>query len=77
MGLKEDVVGLICKTLEVKPTEIKEGQTLYDSIGVDSTEMVELRISLNKSLGVNLEQGEITNKLTPDQIVEIVAKKKQ
>jgi acyl carrier protein len=77
MGLKEEIVDLICKTLEVKPEEIKADQSLYDSIGVDSTEMVELRVSLNKSLGVELAQGEITNQQTPNQIVEIVDKKKQ
>lgn len=77
MGLKEDIIDLICKTLEVKPQEIKEDQSLYDSIGVDSTETVELRVSINKNFGVKLEQGEITNKSSLNQIVEIVEKKKQ
>lgn len=76
MGIREEIVDLICKALEVKPEEVKDDQTLYDSIGVDSTEMVELRVSINKNFGVNLEQGDITNKQTPNQIIEIVQSKK-
>jgi len=77
MGLREEIVDLICKALDVKAEEVKDDQTLYDSIGVDSTEMVELRVSINKNFGVNLEQGDITNKQTPNQIIEIVQSKKQ
>lgn len=77
MALREEIIDLICKALDVKPEEIKDDQTLYDSIGVDSTEMVELRVSINKNLGVDLQQGDITNKQTPNQIIEIVQSKKQ
>ncbi len=77
MTLKEEIIDLICQALEVKKEEIKEDQTLYDSVGVDSTEMVELRVAINKNLGVNLEQGDITNKQTINQIVDTVQNKKQ
>jgi len=33
MALKEDVIDLICKTLDVKPEEVIEGQKIYDSLG--------------------------------------------
>ncbi len=77
MALREEVIDLICKTLDVGREEIKDDQTLYNSIGVDSTEMVELRVAINKSFGVNLEQGDITNKQSPNQIIEIVESKKK
>ena len=76
MSLKEEIINLIAETLDVDKDELKEDKSLYDSIGVDSTEMVELRVVIKKKLGVELEQGEITNKHTPNQIVEIVEKKK-
>jgi len=76
MGLKEEILDLISQTLDVDKDELKEDKSLYDSIGVDSTEMVELRVVIKKKLGVELEQGEVTNKHTPNQIVEIVQKKK-
>ena len=76
MGLKEEILDLISQTLDVDKDELVEDKSLYDSIGVDSTEMVELRVVIKKKLGVELEQGEITNKHTPNQIVEIVQNKK-
>jgi acyl carrier protein len=77
MGVRETVLGIICRVLDVKEEELKWDATLYDSLGVDSTEMVELRVAINKRLGVSLQQSDITNHNTPNQIVEIVEKKKQ
>ncbi len=77
MALKEEVVDLICKTLDIKPEELKEGQRLYDSIGVDSTEMVELVVSLNKHYGIKIETNEITKFSTIEEIMGVIQKKKQ
>jgi len=77
VGLKEDVLEIVCSVLDAKAEEVKLDETLYDALGVDSTEMVELRIAVNKALGIELAQGEITNKQTPNQIVEVIEKKKQ
>lgn len=76
MGLKEEVVKLICKTLVIEASEFKEGQKLYDSIGVDSTEMVELVVSLNKQFGIKLETDEVTKFSTLEEIVAVVDKEK-
>lgn len=77
MALQEEVVDLICKTLDIKKEELKDGQKLYDSIGVDSTEMVELVVALNKHFGVKIEANEITKFSTPQDIAAAVARKKQ
>lgn len=76
MSLKEEVLDLIAKTLEVKVEELKEGQKLYDSIGVDSTEAVELVVSLKKHFGVEIETDEVTKFSTPEDIVAVIEKKK-
>ncbi|MBD3264560.1 MAG: hypothetical protein GF375_05625 [Candidatus Omnitrophica bacterium] len=76
MSLNEEVIGVICKTLDVEPEEIKEDEKLYDSIGVDSTEMVEVVVSLNKHFGIKIETNEVTKFSTPRDIVEVVGKKK-
>lgn len=75
MGLKEDVLEVICKVLDVEKREVALDKTLYDSLSVDSTEMVELSVALNKKLGVKLEQREITNKNTVSEIVNIIKNK--
>ena len=77
MGLKEEVAELISKTLDVESSEIGEDQKLYDSIGVDSTEMVEVVVSMSKQFGVKLETSEITKFSTPNEIVDLIERKKQ
>ncbi|UCD15632.1 MAG: acyl carrier protein [Candidatus Omnitrophota bacterium] len=76
MGVREDVLGVICNVLDVGEDQVKMEQNLYDCLGVDSTEMVELSVSLAKKFGIKLEQREITNKHTPFQISDIIEKKK-
>jgi len=77
VGLKEEVIGIISKTLDIEEAEIKEDQKLYDSIGVDSTEMVELVVAFNKNLGIRIETNEITKFSTINEIVDLIERKKQ
>ena len=77
MSLKEEVLDLICETLDVKKEEITDGQKLYDSLGVDSTEMVEVVVSMNKHFGIKIETNEVTKFSTPEEIVSIIESKKQ
>lgn len=77
MSLKEEVLDLIVKTLEVKPEELKEGRKLYDSIGVDSTEVVELVVALKKHFAIEIETDEVTKFSTPEEIVSVIEKKKK
>jgi len=76
MATKDEVLDLIANTLDIGKEELKEGQTLYDSIGVDSTEMVELVVSLNKHFEIKLETNEVTKSSTPEDIVKAVESKK-
>ncbi|MCM8823888.1 MAG: acyl carrier protein [Candidatus Omnitrophica bacterium] len=77
MSIKDEVFSLLGETLDVGIEELKEDKSLYDSLGVDSTEMVEVRIALKKKLGVELKDGEITNKQTLREIISIVESKKR
>lgn len=77
MALKEEIADVICKTLEIGKEELKDDQKLYDSIGVDSTEMVELVVSLKKHFEISLETNEITKFSTLNEIASIIEKKKQ
>lgn len=75
MGVKEEVKEVIGKVLDIGQDEVNDEQPLYDSLGVDSTEMVELSVSLGKKFGINLGQREITNKNTVSEIVNIIQNK--
>ena len=77
MALKEDVVNAIADILDVKVDELADTEKLYDSVGVDSTEMVELCVSLGKKFGVKIAANEITKTSTPLEITQLIEKKKQ
>ncbi|MDD5019875.1 MAG: acyl carrier protein [Candidatus Omnitrophica bacterium] len=76
MDTKTKVKDVVVKLLKVKPDELKEGQNLETSLGVDSTEMVEICIALQKEFGVHLEEKEVTKYQTLDEIAGVIDKKK-
>jgi len=75
MDTKIKVKEILSNLLKVKIEELKDGSTLIDSIGVDSTEMVESVIALEKSFGVKLSPKEITKNSTINDIADNIEKK--
>ena len=76
MDTRTKVKDVIVKLLKVKPEELKDGQSLEESLGVDSTEMVEVCIALQKEFGVRLEEKEVTKYQTVDQISGVIEQKR-
>jgi acyl carrier protein len=72
MEIKEKVRGTLVSLLKVKPEELKDDVSLQDSIGVDSTEMVEAVIALEKAFNVKLSPKEITKFSSPNDIERII-----
>lgn len=70
-GIKEALVNL----LKIKPEELNEDIQLYSGIGVDSTEMVEIVIALEKAFGTKLSPKEITKFSTINEIEKIIKPK--
>lgn len=75
MELKEQIKETIISTLNIKPDELKEGMTLENSLGVDSTEMVELTVSISKKFNIKFADREISKKSTLDDIENAVKSK--
>lgn len=75
MDIKLKVKEVLTNLLKVKIEELKDESSLIDSIGVDSTEMVESLIALEKSFGVKLSPKEITKNSTLNDIVSDIEKK--
>jgi acyl carrier protein len=76
MQIERDIVNVIAETLNIKPEEVKIEGKLDDSLGVDSTEMVDLSLALEKKFGVKIAANEITKSSSPRDISEIINKKK-
>ena len=75
MDIKLKVKEVLANLLKVKIEELKDASTLIESIGVDSTEMVESVIALEKSFGVKLSPKEITKNSTINDIAENIQSK--
>jgi acyl carrier protein len=75
MDIKQQIKDAIVKLLKIKPEELKNGVSLENSIGVDSTEMVEMVIALGKSFNVKIDTKEITKSSTLEDIERVVKEK--
>jgi acyl carrier protein len=75
METKAKIKEVLVNLLKVKPDELKDGLSLQEAIGVDSTEMVESVIALEKAFGVKLSPKEITKSSSIDDIDKIIQSK--
>ena len=75
MSVEQDVLELMIQNLSVQPEEIAMDERLCDSLGVDSTEMVELVIVLEKKFGITIEDEQITKFNSPREIIALMVQK--
>lgn len=76
MATKEQVKDIIVKLLRIKAEELKDDRSLEESLGVDSTEMVEVCIALQKAFGVSIQEKEVAKSQTIAQIAGIIDSKR-
>ena len=76
MSIEQDVKDVIVQTLNVKESEIKIDQGLSDCLALDSTEMVDLTVALEKKLGVKFQAKEITKFSSPRDIINAIESKR-
>ena len=75
MEMKEKIRDTLAKLLKVKPEELKDDVSLQDSIAVDSTEMVESVIALEKAFSTKLSPKEISKFSTLNDIEKVILSK--
>ena len=75
METKEKIKDVFVQLLKVKPEELKDDLNLSDSISVDSTEMVEAVIALEKAFNTKLSPKEITKFSTINDIEKVINSK--
>ncbi len=63
------------KVLDIKESEIVPGAKLDESLGIDSTEMVEIAVVIKKELGVSLKDNELKKTHSFNDIVGILKNK--
>ena len=72
MSVEQTVQEIFKQVLDVGPEEIKADEPLSGSLGVDSTELVEISVGLKKALSLELGDGELKKTHSFNQIVEIL-----
>jgi acyl carrier protein len=67
--------GILKKVLDIKESEIVPGAKLDESLGIDSTEMVEIAVVIKKELGFKLKDNELKKTHSFNDIVNILKSK--
>ena len=75
--IESQIKGIFKKVLDISPSDIKPNETLVASLGIDSTELVEISVGIKKELGVPLADNELKKTHTFSEIVKIVESKKR
>ncbi|MFC1593903.1 acyl carrier protein [Candidatus Omnitrophota bacterium] len=63
---------IIQETIGVKQDEIQDDGKLYDSLSVDSTEMVEITVALEKAFGIKLDKEQCNKFSSVNDIVSAI-----
>ena len=77
MTVEQVVVDIIAETLSISKEEIKMEEKLSDSLGVDSTEMVNIILSLEKKLETHIDEKKITKNSSPLDIVKFIESQRE
>ena len=75
MSIEDRVKGIFKKVIDIKPEEIKPDAKLDQSLGIDSTEMVEISVGFKKEFGVQLADNEVKKTHSLNEIVGILKAK--
>ena len=76
MSAERGVREVIIETLSVQPEEIKMDEKLSDSLGVDSTEMVNVILALEKKFGIRIDDKQITKNSSVRDIITVIESKR-
>ncbi|MCJ7546449.1 MAG: acyl carrier protein [Deltaproteobacteria bacterium] len=76
MSVDQGVRELIIEILSVQPEEIKMDEKLSDSLGVDSTEMVNVILALEKKFDLHIEDKQITKFSSLRDIITLIESKR-
>lgn len=74
-SVEEKFKGILKRVLDIKESEIIPGAKLDESLGIDSTEMVEISVGLKKELGIQLKDNELKKTMSFNEIVTILKTK--
>ena len=75
--IESKLKGIFKKVLDIKDSEIVPDAKLDESLGIDSTEMVEISVVIKKELGIVLKDGELKKTFSFNDIALILKTKNE
>ena len=71
-NIEEKIKGLLMKSLDMKPEEVTSEANLKKDLEMDSLEIVELVVALEKEFDIQIGDGTISNKNCVNDVVKVV-----
>ena len=75
MSVEQTVKEVFQEVLDIKAEEIKPDQKLDTSLGIDSTEMVEINVALKKRFNLDMQNNELKKTHSFNEIVQVLKSK--
>ena len=72
MLVEDALKEILIEKIEITPDDFKPEAKLADDFGVDSTELVEIILSLEKALGIKIPEGRIKKNFSIKEMVGII-----
>jgi len=72
VSIEDKVTKFLDEALDIKPEEIQPDEKIDESLGIDSTEMVEISVGLKKIFNVDIKDNELKKTHSFNEIVEIL-----
>ena len=71
--IKEKIIGALSEEFEIEPEKLQPGVTLYEELGFDSLDAVDMVVVLEKTFGVKFNDEEaIRSVRTIDDIFNLI-----
>ncbi len=75
LNAKNTIRSVLAQVLKVPPEQLADDLSLRDSVGVDSTEMVEAVIALERAFGTELAITEVTKTSSINDIAQLIVRR--
>ena len=75
LTIEQRIKNIFKKVLDIKPEEIKSDAKLDQSLGIDSTEMVEIAVGIKKEFNLPIADNELKKTHSFSEIVNILKSK--
>ena len=72
MNIKEEVIDIIVKTLEVDKKDVKDNTNLMKDLDVESLDLVDLVVAFEEKYNFEIPDNEIKNLQTVNDIVKFI-----